>query len=133
MCEHPLNINYFFRVGPYPGFDVLHCHLLQHEDNGCMKVTSMYCPGTNPSEKQPAKCSSIVYPVKGTVVLGKGYGDPAYGEEITDNNSIQISPSANATSEQVGALPAASDAGIVSKQTSLAVALLVVVIAALIH
>lgn len=62
-----------------------------------MKVTSMYCPGTRPSEKQPAKCSNVEYPVKGNVAVGKGYGDPAYGDDITDNNAIQVSPSYNAT------------------------------------
>lgn len=53
--------------GPFPGFDLLHCHLLQHEDSGCMKVTSMYCPGSSPTDTQPPQCDDVQYPVKGTM------------------------------------------------------------------
>lgn len=43
---------------------VIHCHLLSHEDRGCMAMVRWECPGYN--ETQPALCRDFLYPVPGT-------------------------------------------------------------------
>lgn len=48
-----------------PGYAVMHCHLLQHEDGGCMSVVVSNCLGTNPTDTQPRSCS-VEIPMKGT-------------------------------------------------------------------
>lgn len=41
-----------------------HCHSLQHEDLGCMKVMKFSCPGV--SDPQPQVCPGFKFPVPGT-------------------------------------------------------------------
>lgn len=68
-----------------------------------MKVTAMYCPGTDPSRKQPAKCAGVTYPVKGTIVTAAGVLEPAYvdGEEAValSNHTVAVSPTASVTGD----------------------------------
>ena len=45
----------------------MHCHSLQHEDVGCMKVLRYSCPGR--ADPQPRVCPGFKFPVPGTVVL----------------------------------------------------------------
>lgn len=53
--------------GPFTGYTVLHCHFLQHEDMGCMKVVKYECPGyEGANTEQPLDCTNWTYPVKGT-------------------------------------------------------------------
>lgn len=50
--------------GEFAGYAVLHCHSLQHEDEGCMKVVKWGCPGH--ADPQPETCPGFAYPVPGT-------------------------------------------------------------------
>ena len=53
-----------FQPGPYSGFSVTHCHFLNHEDSGCMRVINWLCPdGYEVSER--GECSAEM-PVPGT-------------------------------------------------------------------
>ena len=52
--------------GNTPGYAVMHCHLLQHEDGGCMAVVVSNCVGTKPTDPQPRKCP-VEIPVPGTL------------------------------------------------------------------
>ncbi|KAI8105692.1 hypothetical protein M9434_000274 [Picochlorum sp. BPE23] len=53
--------------GPYYGISVVHCHFLQHEDAGCMKVVEWTCPPGSPGDPKTGMCSSgYDVPVKGT-------------------------------------------------------------------
>ena len=36
-----------FQPGPYSGFSVTHCHFLNHEDVGCMRMVEWRCPDGN--------------------------------------------------------------------------------------
>ena len=50
--------------GPYGGYAVAHCHFLQHEDAGCMRVMKFSCV---PGDVQPFDCSPYFsYAVPGT-------------------------------------------------------------------
>ena len=49
----------------YTGYSVMHCHSLQHEDTGCMKVIKWVCPNAVGKDVQPKSCS-FKYPVQGT-------------------------------------------------------------------
>ncbi|PSC67257.1 HAD-superfamily subfamily IIA hydrolase [Micractinium conductrix] len=53
--------------GEFTGYAVMHCHSLQHEDVGCMKVLRYSCPGR--ADPQPRVCPGFKFPVPGTVVL----------------------------------------------------------------
>lgn len=58
--------NIGIRLQPsYTGYSVMHCHSLQHEDTGCMKVIKWSCPGSENKDAQPTACS-FKYPVPGT-------------------------------------------------------------------
>lgn len=57
--------------GQFAGYSVLHCHLLQHEDKGCMKVVRWQCPGYN--ETQPYICRDYEYPVPATYTKGRPF------------------------------------------------------------
>ncbi len=48
-----------------PGYAVMHCHLLQHEDGGCMSVVVSNCLGISPTDPQPRVCD-VDIPMKGT-------------------------------------------------------------------
>jgi len=53
-----------FQPGPYSGYSVTHCHFLNHEDTGCMRVVNWLCPdGYEVSER--GVCSANM-PVPGT-------------------------------------------------------------------
>ena len=54
--------------GPFTGYAVMHCHFLQHEDSGCMKVMEFSCDGA--TGQQPKQCDYKV-PVPGTYTLKK--------------------------------------------------------------
>ena len=42
--------------GEFAGYAVLHCHSLQHEDEGCMKVSSVrWCPPSLPQGGAPTQ------------------------------------------------------------------------------
>lgn len=50
--------------GPYGGYAVAHCHFLQHEDAGCMRVLRLSCVD---GDVQPFDCSPyFTFPVQGT-------------------------------------------------------------------
>lgn len=57
-----------FQPGHFTGYSVHHCHYLQHEDEGCMKIVKWECPGY-PGNYQPADCE-FEFPVKGTFPWG---------------------------------------------------------------
>ena len=42
--------------GSFVGVDVLHCHFVHHEDEGCMKVVEFLCPGYPKGSVQPEVC-----------------------------------------------------------------------------
>ncbi|EFN52943.1 hypothetical protein CHLNCDRAFT_137305 [Chlorella variabilis] len=46
------------RMNPYEisGYSVMHCHFLQHEDMGCMKMVKFECPGSD--DPQPITCKA---------------------------------------------------------------------------
>ena len=53
-----------FQPGPYSGFSVTHCHFLNHEDAGCMRMVNWLCPdGYEVTER--GECSAPM-PVPGT-------------------------------------------------------------------
>lgn len=55
-----------FQPGPFACYTVMHCHILQHEDMGCMKVVKFECPGyEGTNTKQPKQCE-FEPPVIGT-------------------------------------------------------------------
>lgn len=54
-----------FQPGPYSGYAVAHCHFLNHEDAGCMRVIDFVCQG-DIGEK--GICSTKM-PVPGTVTV----------------------------------------------------------------
>lgn len=57
-----------FQPGPYYGVSVVHCHFLQHEDAGCMKVVEWTCPAGSPGDPKTGKCKNgFNPPVKGTL------------------------------------------------------------------
>ena len=60
------NITLRTQPGPYAGYGVLHCHFLQHEDAGCMKVIKYECPGY--ADPQPKICTNFSYPIPGTYI-----------------------------------------------------------------
>ena len=67
--------------GVFSGYSVAHCHLLPHEDEGCMVVTKLECPGHEGNE-QPLSCD-VGSPVKGTMSTGGGGGNgPAPGPSL---------------------------------------------------
>lgn len=51
-----------FQPGPYSGYSVTHCHFLNHEDTGCMRVVEWRCPDDVSAE---GDCSTEM-PVAGT-------------------------------------------------------------------
>lgn len=56
-----------FQPGPYYGYSVVHCHFLQHEDAGCMKVIEWTCPAGSKGDPVTGTCSKgYIPPVKGT-------------------------------------------------------------------
>ncbi|KAF8065746.1 yipf1 [Scenedesmus sp. PABB004] len=50
-----------FQPGQYSGYTVMHCHFLQHEDIGCMKVVWYKCP-TLAEDKQAGPCPNFTFP-----------------------------------------------------------------------
>eukprot|EP00884_Botryococcus_braunii_P015521 jgi/Botrbrau1/2652/Bobra.0203s0004.4 len=50
--------------GAYAGYAVLHCHILQHADEGCMAVVKFACPDI--ADPQPKHCPGFAWPVIGT-------------------------------------------------------------------
>ena len=59
------------RLNPrFGGYGVAHCHILQHEDEGCMIVVKNACPSTLNSNAQASTCSGIVSPITGTYAPG---------------------------------------------------------------
>ncbi len=54
-----------FQPGPYSGYAVTHCHFLNHEDAGCMRVIDFVCQG---DIAERGVCSTKV-PVPGTVAV----------------------------------------------------------------
>jgi FtsP/CotA-like multicopper oxidase with cupredoxin domain len=55
-----------FQPGPFACYSVMHCHILQHEDMGCMKVVKFECPGYGGvNTEQPAMCA-FEPPINGT-------------------------------------------------------------------
>ena len=57
-----------FQPGPYYGFSVMHCHFLQHEDAGCMKVVEWQCPAGSQGDPRTGKCGKGYIPaVQGTL------------------------------------------------------------------
>ncbi|KAF8065748.1 hypothetical protein HT031_002808 [Scenedesmus sp. PABB004] len=55
-----------FQPGQYSGYTVMHCHFLQHEDIGCMKVVWYKCP-TLAEDKQAGPCPNFTFPIPGGV------------------------------------------------------------------
>ena len=66
----PLRIN--VAGARYPGYAVAHCHILPHEDEGCMVVVKYACPGSLYNNKQPPSCPGVTTPINGTFLLGPG-------------------------------------------------------------
>jgi hypothetical protein len=54
--------------GRYTGYAVAHCHLLGHEDEGCMVVAKYACPGHEEENYQPFPCIGASSAVHGTFV-----------------------------------------------------------------
>ena len=55
-----------FQPGPYAGYSVMHCHFLQHEDTGCMKIVKWQCAKGGGKDPQPDECTGFSFPVKGS-------------------------------------------------------------------
>lgn len=53
----------------FAGYGAAHCHLLPHEDEGCMIVTKLACPGLEAVNEQPETCLNVTSAVKGTYVV----------------------------------------------------------------
>lgn len=53
-----------FQPGPYSGFSVTHCHFLNHEDVGCMRMVEWRCPDGNEVSER-GECGARM-PVPGT-------------------------------------------------------------------
>eukprot|EP00887_Chlorella_sp_A99_P001187 scaffold14.g1187.t1 len=55
------------RVAPdkYGGYAVVHCHMLPHEDEGCMLLLKLECPAAAGANRQPLECPGYLPPVKG--------------------------------------------------------------------
>lgn len=51
--------------GPFGGYGLVHCHILPHEDVGCMSLLKFECPGV-PGNAQPYMCPGFKAPVPGT-------------------------------------------------------------------
>eukprot|EP00889_Picochlorum_renovo_P002848 jgi/Picre1/29878/NNA_005260.t1 len=56
-----------FQPGPYSGYAVTHCHFLNHEDGGCMRVIQFVCPAGEDGEDMGTCKASM--PIPGTVRL----------------------------------------------------------------
>lgn len=56
-----------FQPGPFSGYAVMHCHYLNHEDLGCMKVIQWKCPGYDAVQPASGICTNFKYPVPGAV------------------------------------------------------------------
>lgn len=54
-----------FQPGVYTGYSLMHCHFLNHEDLGCMKVVLWKCPGYTNVQPRDGRCPGFEYPVKG--------------------------------------------------------------------
>lgn len=52
-----------FQPGPFSGFSLMHCHYLNHEDLGCMKVVQWACPGYPNVQPQNGLCPGFKWPV----------------------------------------------------------------------
>jgi FtsP/CotA-like multicopper oxidase with cupredoxin domain len=52
-----------FQPGPYSGYSLMHCHFLNHEDLGCMKVVLWQCPGYNTTQPVNGACPGFKWPV----------------------------------------------------------------------
>ncbi|KAI7835405.1 hypothetical protein COHA_010700 [Chlorella ohadii] len=63
--------------GPFSGYSMMHCHFLQHEDAGCVKLVKWQCPGYESTlgsvagvlaeKDQPMVCKNFQYAVPPTV------------------------------------------------------------------
>lgn len=85
--------------GRFTGYALVHCHILGHEDTGCMIVSRNACPSTANSNQQPPTCQGVTSPVKGTF--------PASG--ITVNvRSTPPPPKTNAAAPKAAPVPAPS-------------------------
>lgn len=91
-----------FQPGPYPGFAVVHCHYLMHEDGGCMHVINLVCPeGATVEQQMPYTCSQEM-PVQGTFETRGVSPNPSPGPSPSPSQNASpasISPSSSQSPE----------------------------------
>ncbi|KAK9821117.1 hypothetical protein WJX81_008681 [Elliptochloris bilobata] len=67
-----------FQPGAYAGYSLVHCHIVQHADQGCAKVVRYSCPGpaglASPAP-EPNICTNFTWPVHGTLYDATGTAD----------------------------------------------------------
>ena len=67
-----------FQPGAYAGYSLVHCHIVQHADQGCAKVVRYACPGPDgvaTAAPEPTICSNFTWPVHGTLYDATGTAD----------------------------------------------------------
>jgi FtsP/CotA-like multicopper oxidase with cupredoxin domain len=84
----PRRVPVRFNSGPYAGSAVTHCHFLNHEDAGCMRLIEYTCPNGTVQDTYPYRCSTAAA-LKGTFVGGPGSSDPEDPARSCDSISVE--------------------------------------------